>query len=679
MPVSNVFQYAVPAPFNATLSNGEFALGVSSPITAATGRTQFFLSRWFDFEGGYYTLRIAADDAVSVYESVSRNNSKLLASVVIDEGVVDLAVYIPRGRRRLDLTLTNISPTASRCFVAFSLWLNAKPVYLSSAEGWKFDTATISDADLAAPVDERLTYPVFSLLPDWATEVTERIGYGTEILQSETDTEQRYSTRRYPTRTIEASFTEWGLRRAFLSNFIGGSLNRKVLVPLWFEQVRLQADLGLTLNMPAGMLVMREFSAGDLVIVMERDPTAYEVLRIQSVNLNANTITFVSAPQSTWGRGCRLIPLRVAIATESVTLDNLTDRAGRGAIRFEIQEPFKFPVPSWNYCVPFWRFKPNLASGVQVSTEQVVYRIDTASSFSEVTDVGQRTRLLTRMGLTFTSRADLYRFRQFAAQAKGRLTRFWFPSRTADIFPLGDISGEYMDARESGAVEFLRTMQETRVMVAVTFKDGRSPYFRRVTDIQPLVFGERYYFDRPIAPAALADIERVSFVHPVRFEQDVFEIKHLVDDSRGAQIGVVVRSTDSGTLPDIECSLTSRPYPLYFEDELSPSISIIGGALNDFVVPADAVDPAVSVLSGDLRNIVIAYNNYAAESVDPSIALVSGDLRVTLLQYTNGLAESLDPSINIVSGDLRIGLINYTNGLAESVDPSVTIVGGSLS
>jgi hypothetical protein len=200
--------------------NGEQALGVASPIGAAAGRTVFRLSRWFDFDGGVYTLKTVADDAANIYLSLPGRNCKLLAMLGLGQGVTFTQVFIPAGRHRLDVVLSNISADPSPCYIALSLFKGSSLIYASAAPGWVFDTVDIPDADVPVLSDRRLSLRVFSVLPNWQQGITERLEYLTEALGSEVDVEQRRTMRRYPRRSFEAQFARYGATRSRLQQFL---------------------------------------------------------------------------------------------------------------------------------------------------------------------------------------------------------------------------------------------------------------------------------------------------------------------------------------------------------------------------------------------------------------------------------------------------------------------------
>lgn len=676
MAVTPIYELDIPAPYDGAFFNGEKALSVAATIDGASPFGGYRLSKWFDFDGGDYILRVVSEDTAAWFEGVAADNARFLLTTRSGNGVQDVAIYLPRGRRRIDVVLSNLAPDVvgppanAPCFIAFSLWRNGRLVYASSGEGWVFDAVAIPDASVPSPGDRRLTLPVFTVLPNWQYGITERLDWRTEILQSETDGEQRRSTRRYPRRTIEATFSRHHETRARLDNFFFGSGNNEILVPLWQEQFRLPSILGLTVTFPEGSLETREYHAGDLVLVCDRDPTVYEILEIESSDLNTDQITFTAEPDGVWGAGSRIIPLRVARVMESARNDAYTDRVGQAQARFELTEPQTWPEASWLYCAPLFRFKIDRAIAINVTYPRQSYTLDNDTGLFEVTDPGQKGRVAMRLGMSLFGRDQVYAFRQFIHRARGRAENFWMPSYTADVFATGDFSGDYIDVKNGGLVDYIESLQDAKTMLAVVFSDGRPSLYRRIVEIVEAGAVERIYLEGDLPSVTLSDVERLMFMIPARFDQDSFELQHLVDESAAVRTSLVVRSVDDDGLPDIECSFTSRPYPIEEVDAIEVSAMVLSGGVPDPYT--DAVDVSGGLVSGTLKPIITT--TYNPEALDVELDVVSGTLR-TLLVSVNYDTEALDVDVDVISGTL-IREVVVTTMDTEALDVSATVIDG---
>jgi hypothetical protein len=652
------------------------AISVASPISNAAPRTTFRLAKWFDFEGGPYTIKAVADDAAFFYASIEAGNARAAFSLQLGQGVVQGTVYLPRGRYRLDIALSNLTTTPSPCYAAFSLWRDGNLVYASDADGWVFDTSPIPDLSVPSAGDPRLALRVFSLLPNWANGVTERIEWLSEVMPSEADVEQRRSQRRFPRRSFEASFFRHDIARARLDAFLTGAGRDPVLVPLWHEQYRITTTLGLTLSFPQDSLAMREFFAGDLVIVMHKDPLNYEILRVQSVNLATDTITFAAAPTRTWGAGARIMPLRTGRMLEPASMQSLTDTAATAQIRLFLVEHLKWPAPSWGGCSALFRFDVNRATPLTLSFDRSTHTIDNEFGLIEVTDASFQTRGGTRLALILRGRRSVFRFRQFIAQARGRTTRFWMPTLSQDLTAAGNFSASYFDVKNIGFADYVRSAQDLRSTVAIKFNNGRGTVYRRITTVVEVAGNERVFVTPDIPPITLAEVERIEFMVPSRFDQDAFELQHPVDDSAVVQVGLVMRSSTVTGMPPLECVTTSKPYPVHVLEQMGSTAEFVIGTLKEPQRVLEEVRVAAEFVSGLLGAPFVAYAG-APEPMQIEAEFIGG----TIDDFSASFSvppEGFGTESEFVDGTLINLVLSYT-GQHEMMQSSAEFIEGTLA
>ena len=673
MPVAPVFEFTTSDPL---FANGEKILSVASPFGSAAGRMTFRLARWFDFDGGAYTIKAVADDAAFFYASVDSLNPRAVFSTQLGQGVVQSTVYLPRGRRRMDIVLSNLTTGASPCYVIFSLWKDGNLVYASNGAGWVFDTALIPDSALPDIGDPRRSLRVFSVLPNWAGGVTERIEYLSEVLPSEADEEQRISTRRFPRRSIEASFARHDLTRARLDAFLTGAGRDEVLVPLWHEQYVLPATLGATLTFPSGSLAMREFFAGDLVIAMNKEAGDYEVLTVETANLSTDTITFEGAPVRTWAAGCRVIPLRVAQMLEPASMQGLTDNAATAQIRFFLKDHLKWPSPSWGGCSAIFRFPVNRATPLTLSFDRATHTIDNEIGRVDVTDASFQTRVGTRLSLILRGRSNVFKFRQFIAQARGRTTRFWMPTLSSDLIAEDNFSSDSFDVKKIGLVDCVRSAQDARSTVAIKFNNGRATVYRRVLGVIEAGTSERVFVTPNIPPISQSEVESINFVVPSRFDQDGFELQHPVDDSAVVQVGLVTRSSGVEGMPPLECVTTSRPYPIVDENEMRVEAEFLKGALRDAPGAVEAMRSAAEFVAGTLGAPFAAFE-IPEEAVASSAEFVGGAMDENSVSYSIP-SEAFGIEAEFIQGVLDTLVIQY-EGDEEMLEATAQFIEGTLT
>lgn len=433
-----------------------------------------------------------------------------------------------------------------------------------------------------------------------------------------------------------------------------------------------------TITWPAGTLAGREFRANDLVLLIDRDPAVYEVMTVQSVVGDAITLT--DTPRIQWGSTARIIPLRVARVDDLPSLSLLTSVAANTTVRFELDEPETAIVPDWGYCAPLWRFKTNWASSGTMGYDRTTYHLDVDTGRVEVVDPADVGRVVQKADLTLLGRNQLTAFRSFVAQARGRAVRFWWQTGTHDLEPIGTIGGaRTMDVAKVGYSEWFTVPQDARRQIAIVFNDGRPSLYRQIVAVDERDTFDRLTLDTDLPVIERRQISRVSYLMPVRFDHDTFEIHHVTDDAKAVRSSVTVRSSEFDDMPPLGCFVTSQTYPIYLVDELTPSMSLVAASLTDFNVPPDGVNTSVALRDAELRNALLEYTAWAAEEISSSLALLDGSLATTLIAYENARAEAVDASMTILSGSLVVGLISYSNYAAEGINSSISIVGGTLT
>lgn len=654
MAVTPVYELAMPIEFTSFFLNDEKALSVHPTLSEAPARTTYYVSKWMPFlEGGEYLIRCVAEDASLWLSTQERDNSRSIYFTKRDSGPQEATIFLPRGRQRFDIVLTNVSDVAnpaSRCFLAFSLWKTGKLIYSSAGAGWVFGTEVIPDADVPALGDWRLDLPVFSVLPNWANPVIERLSYSTEVILSEIGVEQRRALRVQPRRSFEAVFARHDATRSRLQNFFVGVGKNQCLVPIWHEQYALPATLGPTLVFPADSVAKREFRSGGLCLAIGKNPAVYEVLIVNEVDYDSDTISFVAPPVSVWGVGDRLIPLRVARVLDVPSLSNPTDRVGLVPIRFTIDDSEPAPFsPSWGYCSPLFRFTINRGTDITVGYERV-------TAFVEDDDVGpidvydpeQRDRITIRAGMQLRGRDDVVAFKQFIDMARGRAIRFWMPTFTADMQAVATINGTVIDVRGAGFFDYLKSRQGFKAYLSIEYLDGRATLYREIDGFTKINDStDRVFLKLEVSDSPIASIRRISFLLPVRFDHDAFELHHLVDDSAAVLTNFAVRSADTNEMEPIECGATSTIYPLEMIDGVSGAFLTYAAQLWKLI--PHAFDNTFEVMSMLLTGGAVA-SRMKDEGVSSAFVVETAELiHVVNYRDTDMLPEGLASSFVVTS------------------------------
>lgn len=546
-----------------------------------------------------------------------------------------------------------------------------------------------------APADARRALPVFTFTPNWSGGVLERLAWLTDVMSSERAVEQRRSIRLSPRRSFEASFMRTRAQRTRLDLFLAGVGKGVMLVPLWHEQFRIGAPIagadlsnGTPIQFPAGTLKQREFGVGDLVLLMLKGPEKYAILTVMSANPVNDRITVRSSGNiGEWSDQTRITPLRRARIMDSPSIDNLTDRVGTAQIRFDLTDADDRFVPSWGYCSPLFRFKPDRINPIKDTYGRSVYTVDFDSGVMDVEDLTNRARISSSLTLKLFGRDNAVDFRSFLYMARGRAVRFYVPSFTEDLVLERDVEyGPTFVAENTGFVSNMPVPQESRRIVSFEFNDGRPTIYRNVIGVQaefsPVApfeqIGERFTVTPNMPPVLMNDVKRISFVVPSRFDQDGFELFHYVDDSAAVGAAFVVTSDVVDGMPPIECWVTSRPYPVVAVEEMSALGRLTGGRIYEpgFATREDMTVSAV--LTGGTLTSALSRYEIPPDSMTVGGVLSGGTLRTTLRDYTVTPPDEVTSQAKLTSGTMKVVLIRQPVPI-ESMTPSAILTGGTLT
>lgn len=593
-------EFTIPAPYASSFTNGEKGVGQPS---AGAGEHRF-ARRFKQERTGLYMIKVWCTAAGSVRIGTSSGTLVKQFDVPANKAIIT-QVVMPAGEHRMDVWVSNPSAGATVGFATL-IYHPDRVLYASDNEGWAYEVgATVADGDVPALAESDL--PVFSILPNWASGITERVQYLTDIPTSETGTEQRRSIRRRPRREFDASFMRADAHRARLDAFMLGIGVRKFWLPLWHEQYRPAAGVtGSTVQFPTGTLQLREFRVGDKVLATAGDPDKFEVLTVQSLNYTTDVLTWVNVPLQPWPAGSRIIPLRRARITDQSSLSTVSAQVGTTGLRFTLADPDVRFGASWNSFTPVWNFKINRAEALSFQFNRMTYTTDNSVGPVEIVDPGDDPMVTMRSAVLLRGRQELVAMRRFIDIAEGRAGRFYMPTGMRDIEPATDtFGGLTLDAKPGGYSDYLTRLMWPRTIIAVRTKDGMGPHYRFITKVERVGSVERFTFDNPLPTVQANEVSRIEFMVPSRFDQDAFELHHKVDDGAAVTMSVVTRSVDGTDMPPPAFSVTSRPYRM--------------------VELPEAVDVGLNIVSGTLRMLFKTYNP-DAEGVTPGINIVGGTL-----------------------------------------------------
>lgn len=641
--------------------NGEKFLAPMSPSSLTPSGT-FYFSRRFQLHGGTYTIKYYVDDAATMWVGRTMDSIAMVDSFHIANGMAEREIYLPSGLQRIDFIVQNLPVQPTPAGIVFSLWLDGRLVYGSSAKGWLWSIAPIPDELLTNPGDDRRLMSVLTLTPNWKDGIVERLEWLTDVLESESGAEQRRALRIDPRRSFEAGFLRKGPNRSMLDSFLTGLGVDEFLMPLWHEGIKMVDGMTESANgvdFIQGMGSEREWVAGDLALVINGDPNHYDVLLVKTVD--ELTMEWETPPTRSWPVGTMIYPLRKARITEKAPIDNHSSDVGGLQVRFTMSDGMRISedwLANING-VPLFPFIPNRAQPVKADYDRNVTVLDNNVGKISYTDVSEHSSVTYSFPVTVFGRRNVVRLRQFLQAARGRARSFLMPTFTEDLVPyFGDIDPtKILMVKPMGLGRYHRNAQSTRRAIVVTLAGQKLPaVFRNIVGIEKQ-FVDQYgldvnyetdiWYDRIMLDAAMPaipakQIGRISFVSEARFDMDGFELQHSTNNSAVVRTSMTVRQLRNRRMRNNNFP-PSPPFPEY-ELPVTGVIIAFGLDVKDFNDDADNVG-AIYTLRSDGRVVLGAestgISNDVGSWLDPVEEAGRYEVRAT---KTLGAATLLGPT-----------------------------------
>lgn len=418
--------------------------------------------------------------------------------------------------------------------------------------------------------------PVWTLLPDWATEVISRYDWLTSIAESRTQAEQRRALRVYPRVTMDMSFVLYDRERAALDLMLAQGISKDWYVPLPYEIGRLSAPLSIGATSIAFAKAYREYNSPGFALLIGDNWLDYEVISIESASLSHLTVT---ATEQAWPAGTRIFPLRKARIINAPRTVRTTVRAGTATVNFLFLEPLVWGglavlTPYAGY--PVWTFAPNEIEPIDFTWGRNADEMDNDVALPirvDLTDLSYTTqsfRWLLRGREQHADFLDLIHF------LKGRVTPFWISTYARDLEVAATVADGATEivVKEVGYVRFGGPV-EGKNHVEIRLKNG-TVYRREITAADDSTPGEETLTLDSVLSVGFepADVSRVSFLRLARLDQDSIEIAHATDTAGAARAATAIRSVrenrngpdwtpvpfDNAEMIDAACGFDGAPH-----------------------------------------------------------------------------------------------------------------------
>lgn len=534
---------------NATVStlstqmNGAWMLYCQDVFGAAAENHTYYLSEWVWFQGGVYTVQMAADDSMVMFIDSSQVG---VSGMTVTEWTY---ITVDEGWHRLDVSYHNIPASPSYTGWAFYRDGNVAPEFYSTPEGVAGDDSGWPDigAKPTSSGSNILSLPVFLPEPNWNDGITESWAWLTTVNVSESGAEQRRKIRRFPRRFVEAQFRGFRNKRRILDMAITGLGRDTCLIPLWFDSQFIKLNLTENERRINGDFKYRNFYPGCVAILrdMSRDNVFnYELVPVLEVH---DTYILLAAGLKKDWSNFRLFPCRVAVIDDSVSAENHTNSAADYQVRFRITTAESFINPSWSFDekpwprngsdnIPIINQRNNWGNQETHAFDRIVFWTDNESGVPFVMDAGNQETMDFSLSWILKGKQQKFTFLQLLYAMGGQTQPFYAPNWMEDFKVVEDINpaNGYIAVEQTGYSYYSDLLQEIRRRLYIELVDG-TVISSRIVSARADSGVEYLYLDQTIGYVAKSDIRVICFMPYCRLGSDTVEITHHTDLSGPAE------------------------------------------------------------------------------------------------------------------------------------------------
>ena len=487
--------------------------------------------------------------------------------------------------------------------------------------------------------------PVWTIKPNWANGITERLSWLTDILASSYGTEQRRALRLSPRREFEMTFNPIDDARSYFDLFLHRLGSLEFMAPLFHDRGRLSAAINVGAVTVPFDTTYREFAVGDLAILIGDDPFTFDKVEI-TAKTDADITVAAGGVVRDWPKGASIYPLRRSRISQESMFSALTNRVGEASLQFQlnqandIADEGAWAVIYGDY--PILLDKPNRRENLDLSYLRNSLILDNEHGLRELADDAGRAFTISANSYMMVGRAEHWAFRQMLYRLRGAQAAIWVPSFNRDfelsqdrlaadaVLDIKQIGYSYTGGAVSGRAHVLIddsvTAEINGTGAALSASEERLTLAAALgTDLPTGSFG--------------------SFLETCRLSDDTVEIKHYTDTSGAA-----------------ECQLNFRS----FRDE---RVAVDA----PFVTPTDVMnaDPCGSVVADYFATLTFDYD---VGGVLPTpglqnVRLVSfyrGGVEIaSLTSSTGGWTDTVNGDGNITQQSCRIGVGTFYNYTAD--------------
>lgn len=370
---------------------------------------------------------------------------------------------------------------------------------------------------------------VWPVTPDWARPVEETLAWATDPLRSSATLASHHRAYRLgPRRGFSFDLLAWEQEHRVIEMLLAG-WRGTWLLPI-YPDVQ-----WITSPVDAGDVEIECATTGfDFVVggqaLLYRAVNAWEVVEIEAIE--SDRLELAGPTTSSYGRGCRLYPLRRAMHQDGAEARLLDMETQQRRIAFDIIEPCDWP---------------ELASGTEYLGYRVIDERPDESDSPSATWAGQRETVdygagpavvhdlpgialrAQRDSWELGGRARLSWFRSLLYTLRGRQRPMWVPSWSHDLKPVASIAGGGTSLSiEWAGYTLFGLAKANRRDVRIELQDGQV-YHRRITDAVEAGETETLTLSAALDSGSISPgrIRQVSIMALCTLASDQCEITHI--------------------------------------------------------------------------------------------------------------------------------------------------------
>lgn len=439
-------------------------------------------------------------------------------------------------------------PTPPVTFAAFTSFLDPVSTHASGANKNKtrlnfvvakdgpptFDDTIEWDFSTGDTVTARLTGTRISIIPAiYESDFEETWEFISDTIASDNGTEQVLSLTGFPIQSFRVRFLLDTDERQRMQMLLMDALPRLLGFPVWHEDISTTAlvSVGAT-SASVSATTNVDFRVGGFALLWS-SPTAFDVVQLSSVTTNA--LGFSSTPTTgSYSVNSRVVPLRLGYIVSDVPNARSLVNLDQYTMQFRVTDNetgmFAGSTSGWStYSTQVLLDDPNIMSDqMETLSTTRVQVIDNGTGVVEQIPLWSKSRRNSMKGFSVRSRADLMKLKRLLLALRGPQVSFRLPTFTEDLTVVANLSNlaTTMDIRHIGYTKYAQSREPKKVF-KITFTDGTSLVRSISSSVEVSATVERLTLNTTWpANRTVAEISRVEFYEPVRFDTDEFVFRY---------------------------------------------------------------------------------------------------------------------------------------------------------